>query len=60
MVTESRTELPGDRVWGGVWKGVGMGREGRITHGNEETSGLDCDDSFTVMYICQNLSDFKL
>ena len=39
---------------------AGMGREWRIAGGNEETSVLDCDNGFTVVYICQNLSDPKL
>ena len=39
---------------------AGMGREWRIAGRNEETSVLDCDNGFTVVYICQNLSDPKL
>ena len=50
-------------AWGqgvGGCGAAGMGREWRIAGGNEETSVLDCDNGFTVVYICQNLSDPKL
>ena len=51
--------MPGDRVWEDV-EGAGIGREWRIASGHEETPELDCDNGFTVVYICQNLSDAKL
>lgn len=45
---------------GGVWRRAGTGREGRIINGNEETLGLDCDDVFTVVFMCLNISDLKI
>ena len=55
-MTESRTVVSwdGDGLWGGVWRdggGVGMGREGRITNGNEEAFGPESGDGFTVICI---------
>lgn len=43
--------------------GCGEGRDGERVENckwHEETSEPDCDNGFTVVYICQNLSDAKL
>lgn len=58
-MTESRSIVPQD------WKEVGEGSKGEITKRHKETfrsrdmfTDLDCGDSFTGVYICQNSSKF--
>ena len=46
-------------MWEDV-EGSGTGREWKVASGCEETSELDWDSAFTVVCICQNLSDAKL